>query len=172
MQKSAIQIVEVDSRFRGNDHTGDARPETRHSPESGNPPLGLARCLNRGARLASGLCRISSPTWQDHDKRRSCDEMSFRGAPLAGELQPAPSCKLQLHPGAHLAFATIRPSDGRLVNPSPLQGIDRRLIVGRAVIVNYRSPGRAMRRRSPATCPRQSAPAAALPNEGPKGAVA
>jgi len=45
MRETAIQTVEVDSRLRGNDDTGAAHPEGRHSRESGNPPLRLVQCL-------------------------------------------------------------------------------------------------------------------------------
>ena len=37
LRDPAVQTVDVDSRFRGNDDVGRARREYRHSRESGNP---------------------------------------------------------------------------------------------------------------------------------------
>jgi hypothetical protein len=65
---SAVQTRPVDSRFRGNDDGGDGRLESRHSRESGNPPLASCWCLNHGSRM--------------HAKRLG---MSFRGRGEAPE---------------------------------------------------------------------------------------
>ena len=81
---TAVQTVDVDSRFRGNDDVRRARREYRHSRESGNPPPGcplvsesqLSRI--RGLPLNVFLGKFSSLHLEP--VRRSCARC-FRMAP-------------------------------------------------------------------------------------------
>jgi len=120
MQKSAIQTVEVDSRFRGNDDTRDAHPESRHSRESGNPPLGLAQRLQLQRktsertstnflalpgetairRVAATKCRFAARPWPGNENLLLPLNAGWRRAQLcalarritAGHAHPQTAC--------------------------------------------------------------------------------
>jgi len=62
---SAVQTLELDSRFRGNDDAGDGCPEFRHSRESGNPLRELPEISN----LGTGFQPFGKPkpsSWGNH----------------------------------------------------------------------------------------------------------
>ena len=71
--------------------------------------------VKREMQKVSGLSRIPSP-WlaRDRARKRGCDQMSFPGSAVTGELQPAGATERRFfRPRSHLRFAATRQSEKR-----------------------------------------------------------